>query len=63
MIKISHDLIKRLQFCVKDMPGCVYFKDKAGYYLACSDYLIKASGFTSEQALIGKTDYHRFSFR
>lgn len=39
-------------------PGCLYWKDKEGYYLGCNDYMIlNTPTFTSSNDLIGKTDY------
>jgi len=61
MPKVSIDLIKNLQFCVQNMPGNIYFKDKDGHYLACSNYLIETSGLSSYRDIIGKTDFDIFS--
>lgn len=39
------------------MPGKVYFKNKEWVYLYCSNDFATLAGFSSENELIGKTDY------
>lgn len=62
MASSKHDsIILNLRHCFKYVPGCIYYKNLDGYYLACSDYMIHESGFKTADDLIGKTDYDLFS--
>lgn len=61
-MKDEHDSISlNFQRCFKYIPGCVYYKSADGYYLACSDYMVRDSGFKTEHDIVGKTDYELFS--
>lgn len=42
---------------LKYMPGHLYWKDVRGCYLGCNDRLAHAAGFSSEQEVVGKTDF------
>ncbi|MFA6037019.1 MAG: PAS domain-containing protein [Legionellales bacterium] len=49
----------RLEFLerlVAELPECIYWKDTQGRYLGCNNNLVKLSGFSTMQELIGKTD-------
>ncbi len=48
-------------YFVRMLPGAIYYKDKDGLYLGCSDYLLSSSGFKSPADVVGKTDYDLFS--
>jgi len=54
------DISDELKKLIKVLPGAIYWKDTDGYYLACSDYMLKESGFKSESEVVGKTDYDLF---
>lgn len=42
------------------MPGCIYWKNQAGIYQGCSNYMLHEAGLEAESDLIGKTDYDLF---
>src|SRR3989304_6847511 len=54
------DISDELKKLIKVLPGAIYWKDTDGFYLACSDYMLKESGFKSESEVVGKTDYDIF---
>lgn len=48
--------IKYLKNVLRDVPGCVYWKDKNGIYLGCNQVFLEMVGMTCESELIGKKD-------
>lgn len=42
-------------------PGCLYWKDKDGYWLGCNNYMLKELGLPAEYDVKGKTDYDFFT--
>ena len=42
---------------IATLPGSVYWKDKEGVYLGCTETLVRMAGLKSTQDIIGKTDY------
>src|SRR3990167_9013032 len=56
--------LKRLEECdanrislkeiIAHMPGNVFWKDRAGYYLGCNNNLAKLLGFHSHEDIVGK---------
>ncbi|MGD9152038.1 MAG: ATP-binding protein [Gammaproteobacteria bacterium] len=59
---LGNDLFTAIfDYCIRQMPGAIYYKNKNGKYLGCSNYLITSSGFSSGADVIGKTDFDLFS--
>lgn len=48
-------------YFIRQLPGALYYKDKNGKYLGCSNYLISSSGLNNPSDVIGKTDFELFS--
>ncbi|EKE01458.1 MAG: Sensor protein [uncultured bacterium] len=60
---MTEDINEAFKNFIKHMPGAIYWKDINGYYLACSDYLLRESNFKDESDVVGKTDYELFPGR
>ncbi len=39
------------------LPFSIYWKDLSGKYIGCNNHMLKMTGLSSQQDLIGKTDY------
>ncbi len=55
----NSDLRKKIRYLknvLRDVPGCVYWKDKNGAYLGCNQVFLSMVGMQSEEELIGKQD-------
>ncbi|MBA2657639.1 MAG: PAS domain-containing protein [Tatlockia sp.] len=50
------DSLHYLTNLVNDFPGSIYWKDKNGVYLGCSQLMLSLTGFSSLSEIIGKTD-------
>jgi len=46
--------LSMLASIIKSLPGCIYWKDKAGKYLGCNNNVLELVGMPS---VIGKTDF------
>lgn len=53
---IGKPIDETLLFNIQDMPGNLYWKDSAGVYLGCTNFLAKTVNLKIED-IIGKTDY------
>ncbi len=42
---------------IANIPGIIYWKDREGRYLGCNNYFVELSGLSSEEEVIGKTDF------
>jgi len=60
LTELKKDIEFYLHNIARYMPGCIYWKNKAGVYQGCSNYMLHESGLKSESELIGKTDHDIF---
>ncbi len=50
-------IAKNLTQIMDCTPGSLYWKDKNGRYLGCNMFMVKTSGLSSPNDIIGKTDF------
>jgi two-component system aerobic respiration control sensor histidine kinase ArcB len=48
--------IQQLKRIIHNLPGCIYWKDKAGVYLGCNKFFLEMVGVNSVDEVVGKTD-------
>ncbi len=48
--------ISEFKNIIRDIPGCIYWKDKNSIYLGCNHEFLEMTGLQTEQQIIGKTD-------
>ncbi|HEY3324167.1 MAG TPA: diguanylate cyclase [Planctomycetota bacterium] len=46
----------KLRSVIDSLPDAVFMKDRQSRFILCNPQILRASGFTSEQAMLGKTD-------
>ena len=54
-------LKSQLSAIIKGLPGSIYYKDPQGVYLGANDHAWQMIGLSSEDEIIGKTDFDLFS--